>query len=93
MKENILSLLKEIDFLNGTSLNKETSYNGKPYLFIYDAMMNYKEIKFEIKICIPNDWDRKLIDIYIINYIDIPYLPHIENNRENLLISTGRNSY
>ena len=55
--------------------------------------MTYKEIQITIKICIPKDWDRNLIDIYVVNYAEIPYIPHIEEKRENMLVSIRGNTY
>lgn len=93
MKDKILRVLKTIEYLSDVSFTSETLYNNKLYKLILDAKMTYKEIQITIKICIPKDWDRNLIDIYVVNYKEIPYIPHIEENRKNMLVSIRRNTY
>lgn len=93
MKDKILRVLKSIEYLSDVSFTSETLYNNKLYKLILDAKMTYKEIQITIKICIPKDWDRNLIDIYVVNYTEIPYIPHIEENRENMLVSIRGNTY
>ena len=80
MKDKILRVLKSIEYLSEVSFTSEILYNNKLYKLILDAKMTYKEIQITIKICIPKDWDRNLIDIFVVNYTEIPYIPHIEKN-------------
>ena len=93
MKEKVLSTLKNIEYLSDISFIDETSYNNETYKLVFDALMKYKEIHFKLKICIPKDWDRKLIDIYVDNFLEIPYIPHIGDKRKTMFISTRRNTY
>ena len=55
--------------------------------------MTYKKIEIKLKICIPKDWDRKLIDIYVVNFMEIPYIPHLEYKRKTLFIPIRGYSY
>lgn len=93
MKEKILSTLKNIEYLSDTSFIDETSYNNETYNLIFNTLMEYKEIHFKLKICIPKDWDRRLIDIYVVNFLEIPYIPHIGDKRKTMFISIRRNTY
>ncbi len=93
MRDKILQVLKNIDYLSDVSFTSETLYNNKLYKLILNSKMTYKEIQITIKICIPKDWDRNLIDIYVVNYAEIPYIPHIEEKRENMLVSIRGNTY
>lgn len=93
MKEKILDILKNIEYLSDISFVDEASYNNETYKLIFNALMKYKGIHFELKICIPKDWDRRLIDIYVVNFLEIPYIPHIGDKRKTMLISIRRNTY
>ena len=93
MKEKILSTLKNIEYLSDISFIDETSYKNEKYKLVFNALMKYKEIHFKLKICIPKDWDRKLIDIYVDNFLEIPYIPHIGDERKTMFISIRRNTY
>lgn len=93
MKEKILSILKNIEYLSDTSFVDETSYNNETYKLIFNALMKYKGIYFKLKICIPKDWDRKLIDIYVVNFLEIPYIPHIGGKRKTMFIPIRGNTY
>ena len=93
MKEKILDILKDIEYLSDISFMDETSYNNETYKLIFNALMKYNGIHFELKICIPKDWDRRLIDIYVINFLEIPYIPHMEAKRKIMFISIRRNTY
>ena len=84
MKEKILSILKNIEYLSDTSFINETSYNNETYKLIFNSLL---------KICIPKDWDRRLIDIYVVNFLEIPYIPHIGDKRKTMFISIRGNTY
>ena len=93
MKEKILSILKNIEYLSDISFTDEISYQNETYKLVFNALMKYKEIHFKLKICIPKDWDRRLIDIYVVNFLEIPYIPHIGQKRKIMFVSIRRNTY
>lgn len=61
MKEKILNLLENIEYLHNISFDNKMLYKDISYNLIFNATMTYKKIEIKLKICIPKDWDRKLI--------------------------------
>lgn len=88
MKETIFTILNECEFLKNIELVEDNIFEMKKYEYIFSACMTYKKIDFLLKICIPNNWDRKLIDIYVTNYMDIPYIPHLGKSGKLCLFQT-----
>lgn len=80
MKNEILETLRMIEYLKSVSYTNEKIYGNITYKMIFDSIIEYKKFEIHLKICIPKDWDRGLIDIYITNYENLPYIPHVEKN-------------
>ena len=93
MKEKILNLLENIEYLHNISFDNKMLYKDISYNLIFNATRTYKKIEIKLKICIPKDWDRKLIDIYVVNFMEIPYIPHLEYKRKTLFIPIRGYSY
>ncbi len=55
-------------------------YFGKSYKYIYKFVYTFQTSDIPIIIGIPEVWERQLIDVYIENYKEIKYIPHLESN-------------
>lgn len=53
---------------------------GKSYKYIYKFVYKFQTSDIPITIGIPEAWERQLIDVYIENYREIKYIPHLESN-------------
>lgn len=78
MKEDIYNQINNTDFLYDVSFDSNVIYSKKKYEYIYNAKLNINENIVKLKICVPKYWKTELIDIYVENYIDLMYMPHIE---------------
>jgi molybdopterin/thiamine biosynthesis adenylyltransferase len=78
MKQIILDILendKNISQIHDNSFIK--MYCNKSYQYIFKFIYTIADTKIPMIIGIPIDWDRKLIDIYIENYKEFKYIPHV----------------
>lgn len=57
----------------------EKCFRNKSYEYVYKFIVKINDENIPIVMGIPADWDRKLIDIYIENYKDIVFIPHMDN--------------
>jgi molybdopterin/thiamine biosynthesis adenylyltransferase len=53
-------------------------YSGKSYQYIYKFIYSIDTLDIPMVIGVPEDWDRKLIDVYIENYREFKYIPHLD---------------
>lgn len=53
-------------------------YYNKRYRYIYKFTYIINDIEVPIVIGVPYDWDRKLIDVYIEDYREFDYIPHLD---------------
>lgn len=80
---DIESILSGCDILEDISVLECKSFKTKNYEMVFKARMLINgEQKIPIVICIPEKWYRDLVDIYIENYDEIDFLPHIDNKGE-----------
>jgi molybdopterin/thiamine biosynthesis adenylyltransferase len=83
MKQVILDILndnKNITEIQDNSFIK--TYSNKSYQYIFKFVYTIENIDIPMVIGIPTDWDRKLIDVYIENYRELKFLPHVGNEGE-----------
>lgn len=77
---DIKSILSDCDILEDISALECKSFKAQYYEYLFKArLIINKEKKIPIVICIPEKWYRDLIDIYIENYDELEFLPHIDN--------------
>lgn len=80
MNKLILNTLNKYDAISQINdISSTNVYLGKSYKYIYRFIYTIDNIGIPIVMGVPIDWDRKLIDVYIENYQDINYIPHIDN--------------
>lgn len=74
--ELMLSTLAEIQNLH---INTCKQFNNHDYWGIFECDLIIKEdCSTPILICIPNNWTTELIDIYIKNYNNFNFIPHVD---------------
>lgn len=77
-----LEVIEEVLFDYSNVLNvhtvPETSFQGKDYQKIIECDLTIVEELVPIVIAIPQNWSRILVDIYVKQYMDFPFIPHID---------------
>ena len=78
MIDEIKSVLMECEILENINILDDKEFKMFSYVLIIkaDLIINVKK-KVAITICIPKMWYENLIDIYIDNYDNLPFIPHI----------------
>ena len=75
---DIRSVLLSCSFLETMSVCEGRNYKEQNYETTYRAKLIINKDKVvPIVICIPEKWYRDLIDIYVENYNEIDFMPHI----------------
>lgn len=78
MQEVILNTLNSNDNIKNIIDNSFLRiYHNKSYKYILKFTFKVANLDVPIVMGVPNDWDMKLIDVYIENYQEIKYIPHI----------------
>lgn len=77
---DIKSVLLSCRFLETMSVCEYKNYKEQNYEIVYRAkLVINKENTVSIIICIPEKWYRDLIDIYVENYNEINFMPHVDS--------------
>lgn len=77
---DIKLILSDCDVLEDVSALECKSFKAQSYESLFKArLVINEEKKIPIIICISEKWYRDLIDIYIENYEEMEFLPHIDN--------------
>ncbi|KOY65397.1 ThiF family adenylyltransferase [Clostridium sporogenes] len=80
MKEVILDVLNKYTSITKIKdVSDKKRYGGKLYQYIYKFSIEIDELNIPIIMGIPLNWDRELIDVYIENYKELTYIPHVNN--------------
>lgn len=75
------SILTECEILENVHVLKGNSFKTQFYKVIFESELNVDEQqRIPIVICVPENWRQNLIDIYIQNYDELIFMPHIEKN-------------
>ena len=75
---DIRSVLSSCSFLETMAVCVGGNYKGQNYEMAYRAKLIINKDKVPVVICIPEKWYRDLIDIYVENYNEIDFMPHID---------------
>lgn len=80
MKQLILDVLEKQDNIsNIEDISINRVYDNKSYKYIYRFLYKIDDTEISMVIGVPDDWDRKLISVYIENYKEIKYIPHLSS--------------
>ncbi|MDY6228059.1 MAG: ThiF family adenylyltransferase [Clostridium sp.] len=80
MIKEVKEVVQDYDNIyNLEQIKYEKCFRNKVYEYVYKFIVKVNDENIPIVMGIPNDWDRKLIDIYIENYKDIVFIPHMDN--------------
>ena len=81
MKQLMKSVLNQFECISSISDYYATKvYNGKAYEQIIKFNVEVESIVFSLIVGIPETWDTSLVDFYVENTTDIPFIPHIDKN-------------
>lgn len=81
MKELMKSVLNKFDCISSISDYYATKvYKGKAYEQIIKFNVEIERVVFNLIVGIPETWDTSLVDFYVENTRDIPFIPHIDKN-------------
>lgn len=90
---NSFENIKNVKEIKKNNDNFEVNYSK-----IYEFTLNIQKQNFDIIMCIPEEWNLKLIDFYIKDYKNIKFIPHLEKNgkiclfdKEGLLVEENLN--
>lgn len=82
-------VLGEYKIVENVNVLKEKNFKAFTYQLIFKCKLIVDErIRIPIVVCIPQKWKQHLIDIYVENYEDIDFLPHIDNKGKLCLFET-----
>lgn len=87
--EELKQILQDRDIIKNVSVVKDSKVFGSVYQTVLqgELIINEKE-PFVVYIAIPEKWYRDLVDIYVVNYKEIDYIPHIDNKGKLCLFET-----
>ena len=87
--EELKQILQDRDIIKNVSVVKDSKVFGSVYQTVLQGglIINEKE-PFVVYIAIPEKWYRDLVDIYVVNYKEIDYIPHIDNKGKLCLFET-----
>ena len=89
--EIIKEILADRENLLNVEVVKETVFQDNQYLFLINCDLAISQITIPIVIAIPNNWGRNLIDIYIQNSKEFPFIPHVDIKGKICLFEFRRN--
>ena len=80
MIDEVVSVLNECGILEDINFLNDKQFKKFSYELIVEAKLICNSSKIEIKICIPKMWYERLVDIYIDDYGNLPFMPHISRD-------------
>jgi molybdopterin/thiamine biosynthesis adenylyltransferase len=81
MEQIIVNILNSYENISQISSNNSTrTYCGKNYQYLYRFIYTIADKAIPMIIGIPADWDRKLIDVFIEDYREFDYIPHLDED-------------
>lgn len=86
---DIKSILAECKIVKKINVLKGNTFKTFNYELIFKSELVVDEHnQIPIVVCIPEKWHQKLIDIYVENFNEISFLPHIDNKGKLCLFET-----
>ncbi|MFZ5969395.1 MAG: ThiF family adenylyltransferase [Bacillota bacterium] len=80
MEQAILDILNNHSYISRIQdISYTKVYSDKSYQYIYKFTYRITDIDIPMVMGIPIDWDRKLIDVFIENYREFKYIPHLDS--------------
>lgn len=79
MRVKIFDILNNYDNIVQVKDITLSKFADVSYQYMYKFIYRIIDIDIPIVMGIPNNWDTKLIDIYVENYKDLKYIPHLDN--------------
>ena len=87
--EELKQILQDSDVIKNVSIIKESKLFENVYQTVLqgELIINQRE-SFVVYIAIPEKWYRDLVDIYVADYNELDYIPHIDNKGKLCLFET-----
>ena len=87
--EELKRILRESDVIKNVSIIKEAKLFENVYQTVLqgELIINERE-SFIVYIAVPEKWYRDLVDIYVADYNELAYMPHIDNKGKLCLFET-----
>lgn len=86
---DVKSILAEYKIVENVNVLKENIFKTFAYELVFKCELIVDEKnRIPIVVCIPSKWNQDLINIYVENYTEIDFLPHIDNNGKICLFET-----
>ena len=87
--EELKRILQESDVIKNVSIIKEAKLFENVYQTVLqgELVINERE-SFVVYIAVPEKWYRDLVDIYVADYNELVYMPHIDNKGKLCLFET-----
>ena len=87
--EELKRILQESDVIKNVSIIKEAKLFENVYQTVLqgELVINERE-SFVVYIAVPEKWYRDLVDIYVADYNELAYIPHIDNKGKLCLFET-----
>ena len=86
---DVKSILAECKIVKKISVLKGDTFRSFNYELIFKTeLVVDEENQISIIVCIPEKWHQNLIDIYVENFNEISFLPHIDNKGKICLFET-----
>lgn len=89
MLESIKKALTEYAFVENICALDGTIFRGISYEGLFECDVVLEDFKhIELVVGIPSNWQMELIDIYVVNFKEIVFMPHIDNKGKICLFET-----
>ena len=86
---DVKSILEEYKIVENVNVLDDLTFKTFTYQLIFKCELRVDEKRrIPIVVCIPQKWKQLLIDIYVENYEDIEFLPHVDNKGKLCLFET-----
>ena len=81
MTDNVLEILKKISsIISIDEVKGKSKFKDKFYDNVIKFTIKIKDQQVAIVMGIPADWEKSLLDIFIENYMDFKFIPHMYND-------------
>ena len=78
--EYMRNILFECDLVEDIHMLEDTLFRGMDYEGVFEGKLIVDALNYiKIVLAIPKTWKLDLIDIYVVNFEEITFIPHIDN--------------
>ena len=76
----IRDTLLDLQTVSNITIHADKHVGRRTYQYAFNCDLLIRGAAIPVILCVPDDWDRELIHIYIKNPKNVPFMPHIEKD-------------